>query len=68
MADTLLKDVSTLLEQRREAGRQARASLRLEGLVSDEKAQAIFTKWEAGELSDEEMLAQIKSSTQSLTR
>jgi hypothetical protein len=66
MADTLLNDLSTLLEQRREAGRQARASLRLEGLVSDEEAKAIFAKWEAGELSDEEMLAQIKASTRTL--
>jgi hypothetical protein len=66
MANTLLKDISTLLEQRREAGRQAKASLRLEGLVSDQEAQAIFAKWEAGELSDEEMLAQIKASTRTL--
>jgi hypothetical protein len=47
MADTLIQDVSTLLEQRREAGRQAKASLRLEGLTSDAEAQAIFARWEA---------------------
>lgn len=54
---------NTLLEQCREAGRQARASLRLDGLASNAKARAIFARWATGELSGEEMLDEIKAST-----
>jgi Antitoxin VbhA len=68
MAKTLVPEAPNVLEQRQRAGREAGASLRLEGLAVDAETQALLARWEAGELSDAELLKAVEAHTQTLLK
>jgi hypothetical protein len=68
MAKALVPEAPTILEQRQRASREARASLRLEGLAVDAETQKLLEQWEAGQLSDAELLKAVEAHTQSLLK
>jgi hypothetical protein len=48
-------------KRRKEAAKEAEASLRLEGLASSPAMKAISAEWERGEITSEEMTERVKA-------
>jgi hypothetical protein len=66
MAKTLVPESPAVLEQRQKASRDALSSLRLEGLAVDIETKAMLARWEAGDISDAELLRAVEAHTKTL--